>query len=78
MKVSVKCFSSLVQPEKCDFRESISYDLEEGQTVEDLARSAGIDKSNVKLIFVNSKKAGFDTKLSDGDRVGMAPVVGGM
>ena len=30
------------------------------------------------FIFVNGKQAGFDVVLRDGDRVGLAPVTGGM
>jgi hypothetical protein len=30
------------------------------------------------FIFVNGKPAGFDVVLRDGDRVGLAPVTGGM
>ena len=78
MRVNLKCFSTLVNPEGCDFNQSTAYDLEDGQTLDDLAQRAGIDKKDVKIAFVNSRIVGFDTVLSDGDQVGLAPAVGGM
>ena len=78
MKVNLKCFSALARPEACDYKNSTSYDLEDGQTVEDLVGRAGVDKENVKIAFLNNKIVEFDTVLSDGDQVGLAPSVGGM
>ncbi len=78
MNVDLKCFSSLVNPDSCDFKESQTYRLSEGQTVGDLVEKAGIEKNDVKIAFVNSKIVDFDTILADGDRVGLAPAVGGM
>jgi molybdopterin converting factor small subunit len=49
-----------------------------GQTVEDLVERAGITRDDVKIAFVNNRVVDFDTVLSDGDRVGLAPAVGGM
>jgi molybdopterin converting factor small subunit len=78
MKVNLKCFSKLVDPGSCNFNESTTYDLDEGQTVEDLVQHAGIAGEDVKIAFVNSRVVNFDTVLSDGDQVGLAPAVGGM
>ena len=78
MNVDLKCFSSLVNPDSCDFREFQTYRISEGQTVGDLVDKAGIEKNDVKIAFVNSKIVDFDTVLSNGDRVGLAPAVGGM
>ena len=78
MKVDLKCFSKLVNPESCDFNKSTVYDLDDGQTVEDLVQRAGISGEDVKIAFVNSRVVDLDTVLSDGDRVGLAPAVGGM
>ena len=78
MNVDLKCFSSLVNPDTCDYRESQTYRLTKGQTVGDLVDAAGIEKNDVKIAFVNSKIVDFDTVLSNGDRVGLAPAVGGM
>ena len=78
MKVNLKCFSSLVNPDACDYNNSTPYNLADGQTVEDLVQHAGIARQDVKIAFVNSRKVNFDTVLADGDRVGLAPAVGGM
>ena len=78
MKVDLKCFANLVDPGTCDFRESTAYRLEDGNTVEDLVREAGIDEKEIKVVFVNSNVVGLDARLSEGDRVGLVPAVGGM
>lgn len=78
MNVELKCFSSLVNPDSCDYRKVQTYRLTKGQTVVDLVDKAGIEKNDVKIAFVNSKIVDFDTVLSNGDRVGLAPAVGGM
>jgi len=78
MKVTLKCFSTLVNPETCDFKKSTTYELDDGQTLQDLVQRAGIDGEDVKIAFVNSRKVGLDTVLSDRDQVGLAPAVGGM
>ena len=78
MNVDLKCFSSLANAESCDYRGSQSYRLTDGQTVGDLVEKVGIEKNDVKVAFVNSKIVDFDTVLADGDRVGLAPAIGGM
>jgi sulfur carrier protein ThiS len=78
MNINLKCFSKLVSPDTCDFNQSTAYSLTEGQTVEDLVNKAGIAKKDVKIVFVNSKIVDFRAALTDGDRVGLAPAVGGM
>ena len=78
MNVNLKCFSTLADLDKCDFRESKSYALKDGQTVEDLVSKAGIEKKDVKIVFVNGKKGDLATRLTNGDQVGLAPAVGGM
>jgi molybdopterin converting factor small subunit len=78
MKVNLKCFSTLANPVNCDFKESTIYEMEDGHTVEDLVRHAGIDGQDVKVAFVNSRIVDLDTRLADGDQVGLAPAVGGM
>ena len=78
MKVRVKCFSTLVTNEKCDYKNSTIYELDNGQTVEDLVHRTGVDRGKVKIALVNNRSVGLDTVLSDGDRVGLAPAIGGM
>ena len=78
MKVYLKCFSTLVDPGTCDFKDSTSYDLVDGQSVNHLIERAGIAREDVKIAFVNSKKVDLNMVLNDGDRIGLAPSVGGM
>ena len=78
MRVNLKCFSTLANPDTCDFRDSTEYELNDGQTVEALVERAGIDKNSVRIAFLNNKTVDLDTVLSDGDRIGLAPSVGGM
>ena len=78
MKVRLKCFATLVDPDTCDYKKSTSYELDEGQTVQDLVQRAGIHGEDVKVAFVNSRKADLKTVLTDNDRVGLTPAVGGM
>ena len=78
MKINLKCFSTLVNIDTCDYKNITEYDLAEGQTVEDLVQFAGIPRKDVKIVFVNNRIVNFDTVLSGGDQVGLAPAVGGM
>ena len=78
MKVHLKCFATLVDPSTCSFDKSTGYELEDGQTVNDLVKLAGIAAEDVSITFVNGRIVGLDEALSDGDQVGLAPAVGGM
>ena len=78
MKVNLKCFSKMVNAETCDYKGSTPYELDDGQSVGDLVSRAGLVKEDIKIVFVNSRKVDFDTVLTDGDQVGLAPSVGGM
>ena len=78
MKVNLRCFSKLANQNTCNFFENTSYNLDKGHTVEDLVKRAGIARDDVKIAFVNSRISDLDTTLADGDRVGLAPEVGGM
>jgi sulfur carrier protein ThiS len=78
MNVNMKCFATLVDVGSCNFNDGTVYNLEEGQTVADLIEAAGLKPEDVKIAFVNSKKVGLETVLSEGDRIGLAPATGGM
>ncbi len=78
MRVDLKCFAKLVNPGTCDFKESTSYELDQGQTVQHLLEQAEISREDIKIAFVNSRVVDLDTVLSEGDQVGLAPAVGGM
>ena len=78
MNIDLVCFSKLADEETCGWNSATRYSLSEGRTVGDLATKAGIDRKEVKIAFVNRRIARLDTVLTDGDRVGLAPAVGGM
>jgi len=78
MKVEVKCFAMLSEAEGCNFADSMPCEMADGQTVEDLMKSLGVDPAGVHLIFVNGRRSSPDTVLGEGDRVALAPAVYGM
>ena len=78
MKIDVRCFATLANADACDYKQATAYELDDGQTVADLATSAGIADENIKITFVNGRRVGRDTVLAHGDRVGFVPPVGGM
>jgi molybdopterin converting factor small subunit len=78
MNIGLKCFATLSEADKCDYKGSTSKTLPDGSTVRKLLVQAAIDEKDVKLIFVNGQKASLDTVLKNGDQVGLAPAVGGM
>ena len=73
MKVTLKCFANLADPDTCDFKDGTGYELEDGKTVGHLVRLAGIKGDDVSIVFINSRAAGLDTVLSEGDRVALTP-----
>ena len=73
MKVALKCFATLANPDTCDFTDGTAYELEDGQTVGKLVQLAGINGDDVSIIFINGRTADFDTVLSEGDRVALTP-----
>jgi molybdopterin converting factor small subunit len=78
MEIHLKCFASLSEGDECDFRDSTSYEINPGETVDDLIGRIGFPKQEIKLVFVNNRSAGFDTVLKEGDRIALSPPVGGM
>ena len=58
-------------PDTCDYKESATYEMEEGQTLEDMIKLAGFNSEDVAMAFVKGRVVGFDTVLSDGDRIGL-------
>lgn len=78
MDIQLKCFATLVNPNSCDFNESTVYEMNPEQTVGDLLKRAAIPAEDVKVVFVNGRIVDLDTVLNAGDRVGLAPAVGGM
>ena len=78
MKVKVKCFATLADADACDYRDSLEYEVSEGDTVDTLLEQINVPKEEVKIVFQNNKVVEFGTPLKDGDQVGFAPAVGAM
>ncbi len=73
MRVQVSCFASLSGFTPPDGR----MELDTGSTPRDIIRKLGISENDVKIIFVNGQNAHADARLSDNDRVGLFPAIGG-
>jgi molybdopterin converting factor small subunit len=54
-----------------------SHPIREGTTIRALLRELDIPDDKAKLLFVNGVKSDLDSKLRNGDRVGIFPPVGG-
>jgi molybdopterin converting factor small subunit len=78
MDIGLKCFATLADADKCDYKGSTSKTLPDGSTVRSLLIQEAIHEKDVKLIFVNGQKASLDTVLKNGDQVGLSPPAGGM
>jgi molybdopterin converting factor small subunit len=78
MKVQVKCFSTLVKADVCDYKGATEHDVPVGATVKDVITKLSLPLDDIKIMFVNSKEVGADTVLQDGDQVAFSPVTGGM
>ncbi len=78
MKIEVNLFASLARykPENTG-RHSWIETCPEGTLVIDFLHQLNVPEEEVKLIFVNGKHAKGDNVLSEGDRVGIFPPVGG-
>jgi len=48
-----------------------------GETVAGLVARLGLDPKRIKIIMLNGRSAKLEDSLSDGDRVGLFPPVGG-
>lgn len=74
MRIDVQCFATLAShsPQKG------SMEVAEGTTIEDLVDMLGIEKSEVRLVFVNGKnQSDWSSRIQPGDRIGIFPPVGG-
>ncbi len=78
IKVKVKCFSTLVKKDMCDYQGSTEYVLPQGATVHDLIERLNLPLEAIKIIFLNHKEVEFGTALRDGDQVALSPVTGAM
>lgn len=55
----------------------INMEVPEATSVQELIEMLDINIDEVKLVMVNGKNTELDTILSDGDRIGLFPPVGG-
>lgn len=78
IKVGVKCFSTMVKADACDYKDSTTHELPEGATVHDLIEKLSLPLEAVKIIFLNGREVETDTVLHDGDQVALSPVTGAM
>ncbi len=71
--LEVKCFASLGKYAPPEGKISFS----PGMRVRDVLALLNIPEKEVKVVFVNGRHSSMDASLSDGDRVGIFPAVGG-
>ena len=74
MGIEIKCFATLAKylPEN-----GADYPVAPGETVRSLIDKLGIPVKDVTIVFVNNLRSPLETPISDGDRVGLFPPVGG-
>ena len=78
MKIKVKWFATLAEANTCDYKDSIEYEVSEGDTVDNLVDRLDLAREDIKIVFRNNKVVDFNTPLAEGDQLGFAPAVGGM
>ncbi len=72
--IQIKLFATL---SRFAPKAAASYPIESGQTIRQLIHQLALPEKQAKLIFVNGIKKDLDSKLSNGDRIGIFPPVGG-
>jgi len=75
MRIDVKCFATLARFQPPNARDGL--ELPQGATVAQAIETIGAPPDEVAVIFVNGRGAAMDTALSQGDRLGLFPAVGG-
>jgi rubredoxin/sulfur carrier protein ThiS len=78
IKVMVKCFSTLIKADECDYKGSTEHELPEGSTIHDLIEKLAIPLDAVKIVFVNGKEVDFSNVLHSSDQVALSPKTGAM
>ncbi|CCO24256.1 MoaD/ThiS family protein [Maridesulfovibrio hydrothermalis] len=74
MKITLLCYATFAEKSPKD---SENFPIAEGETVHGVLDRVGIPIDEVKIIFINGVSSAIDAALSDGDRVGVFPAVGG-
>ena len=78
MKIDVFLYATLSKylPEGSTNR-STALNLPEGSCVRDIIEELDVPEKSVKLIFINGSHARMEAPLSENDRIGLFPPVGG-
>ena len=73
-RIQLKLYATLARfsPPAAD-----AYSIFPGTTVDELVDRLALPRAEVKIVFVNGRKAAMDKPLQNGDRVGIFPPVGG-
>ena len=78
MKIEIHLYASLAKYLPAGSKnKSYQIALPEGSSIDDLMEVLNVPPTSVKLIFLNGIHAHRSSVLSDGDRVGIFPPVGG-
>lgn len=72
--IQIKLFATFLDKLPAD---ADRFPVEAGTTVSDLVDVLNIEREDAKLIFINGRKGTLNAILSEGDRVGLFPPVGG-
>ena len=78
MNVNVKCYATLAETDTCHHNVGVEHEMETGASVKRLVERLGLPGEKVEIVFVNGRKTDMNATLSEGDRVGLFPAVGGM
>ncbi|MFP4314733.1 MAG: MoaD/ThiS family protein [Desulfovibrionales bacterium] len=73
MQIHIKCFATLAEYGPRDG----TIEVPEGITLQGVMEQLNMPQEEVKLLFVNGKRADSKSVLHSGDRVGLFPPVGG-
>lgn len=74
MPITLKCYATLAkhQPDN-----AAHLPVKPGETIRELLSRRGIPENQVAIIMLNGKSVDSAAPLSDGDRLGLFPAVGG-
>ena len=74
MHITIRCYATLSRFTPPDAE---AFAAAPGETAGQLAQRLGVPLTDLKLIFINGEHVEPDAQLSDGDRLGLFPAVGG-
>jgi len=78
VKIHVKCFSTLIKENECNYSDARPLEMNPGATVTDLIHNLDLPQEKIKIIFVNGQHGEINTTLQEGDRVAFAPATFGI